>query len=377
MTSIDDVIFNLSRSLSWRYRACGNSYPALAIEIKEAAQAAGAGPKEGNIDRRKLKRICEKKKEEDGSEGWFDVSITVMELVWIDAYLKKFNKGLAEHPIFSRAENLLDAITSTSKHVCFFLGAIYNHTHRSDVVSRYDLKGLEDLMRWPLNELQIELQDVLLEMEMLDSHWKDLCSGKEAMISFGSSVVNSCSEYILADMVGVPAFTNNTNIDLPFHFVFPPRDNSNKNWASTFIFNKPMNNEMESMISEQRTIVVLDEVYVNKEKEREYGILIAQRQKSGHVRIVLFGTHGPSTLSLSRALAQRKILCSLPDVDNDAKHQPILIVIVCASVEFEEKPDWNVKDVRKLLNFRISRPPKLLVYDDKNLQWKWAENHLV
>ena len=309
----------------------------------------------------------------------------------MDAYLYKiYGEGLAERPIFSRKENLLDLITLTSDRVCFLLGATYVHTRHCDSVSRYDLKGLEELVRSPLSELRIEMEDVLLDMSM--EEWNELISerqeggrkkGKEALISFGTSKVNSASEYILADMIGAQAFSKNVHIDLPFYFVFPPIEDSEESWTSSFIFTKPLNPEvlgdnafkkLKTMKSEQRAIIVLEKTFINETKEDEYGILIAQRKKPyGHVAIVLCGCHGPTTLSLSKTLAQGGISKNLPELDWDATHQPILTVVVKAEVEFQEDQDLKDRDVRKLLTDKRIRPPelmRLMRYDDKHWQWE-------
>lgn len=258
-------------------------------------------------------------------------------------------------------------------------------------MSRYDLKGLEDLLRSPLNELRTEMEDVTLHMT--DEEWKEIISetheekkkknmGKESLISFGSPNISIASERILADMIGIPPHSKDIkHNDLPFYFVFPPRRGSEEVKTSSFIFTKPLNKEaigdidyrtMKSLGEEQRAIVVLEETYIQKKKEEEYGILIAQRRKPhGHVSIVLCGCHGPSTLGLSRVLAQGDITKNLPELNFDATYQPILTAVICAQVEFREGiEDSTNRDIRKLIKYRIIREPRVLIYDDRNQKWK-------
>lgn len=233
----------LARVLRRRADAEG-SFNKLARKITEAscprAGAGGSDPpveRRGKdcVDRRKLKRLVEGE----------NVVLSIAELRALDAYLERYNEGLAHRPLFERP-SLLEALAAGGE-VAFLLGcrprrggggpgasaapAAYGD---AEEISKWDVHSMTDVQAGLLQvapAVRMDLLDVRREPEpsvarqSIHEPWGAALSGEgPSLVALGSPRTCPAVEHLLARMFGVEAYRGGSagRSGLPFGFVYPP-----------------------------------------------------------------------------------------------------------------------------------------------------------
>jgi hypothetical protein len=356
------------------------SWSALARDIADANQATGL-----QVDRRTLARLCGKNSEK--------VKLSISQLLALNEYLRQRSpgRGLDQKPLFVRQEDIVDSV-SESDALTIFVAAKYSETDETETVSRWDLRAVTDFTSGKLAGKTLKIQDVLLHGTETgvakDEKWVELLKREEAKvakITIGSPLANPATEYALAAMVGRKPYEHSSPDDghpLPFYFLFLDRE-----CPSTFFLRPRDRAQLKSLLgerearklstmkSDQRAIVLLDELLVSEPKRlgRSYGILVAQRQApKGDVMMSVCGTYGQTTLGVSRVTASNKIRTTLPPFDEKLERQPILVAAVEAftvprqrSVLRQSPP---TQENRRLEGYKAAGEARLLHFANG----KWA-----
>ena len=361
---IEDLNFRLADVLYARYLKEG-SWDSLEKAIAEVNDG------DRLLDRRKLKQLCYGK----------DIKLKISEFKALDKYLRQFDEGLAEKPIFSRQENILDSIRE-SHGLIFFIAVKYFEDLKTESVSRWDMRGLILLNNTRPVVLPPDIQDVPRGDSVDQIEWVKKLKKEKAKISIGSPLANSATEYLLAKMVDREPFQKaplNTKKRLPFYFYF--QDIKEKECPSTFFLNKEEAKELskgkeeiiDTLVEDQRAVIIGNDLYKGKRKEESYAILVAQREPNEQAIMVLCGVYGPSTYGLAQIVSRGKITRQLPKLNPKEEIQPILISVVETTIKEEIPPNGNPSKKNQENLFvskaEVVRPPKLFHYFDGN----WEE----
>ena len=341
-------LFPLKDILKRHYEQRGRSWNALALAI-EAANASRPDRPKHKIDRRKLERLC--------GDDYARVNLSIAELEALDTYLLRFNEGLAEHPIFARQDDLLDAILESSQ-LHFFVAAKPHPEIGVEAISRWDLRAITRVIRSKIAELDVKIWDIT-DME----DWPGVAQHARhyAQIAIGSPIANVSSEILLADMLHVTPFQSCSVDTLPFFLV---RRDADQTGISAFVYARE-DVTFAGVRRDQRALVIAGEVFIPESINEDYALLVAQwLPHARQIRLVLSGVSGPGTYGLAKALQKGLVSVDLRQIDPDTR-LPILAVVFRVSFERREEQVKTIgRDPRRRIRPEIQRPMYLFRYKE-------------
>jgi hypothetical protein len=329
------------------------SFDQLAKEIKEVTG--------GVIDRRKLKRL---------TEG-VDVSIRLKELVALDAYFGRLGEGLSEKPLFDRP-GILEALGRSGEVLIFYATYPHDQLERTDII-HWDIESVAEVIR-DINRygsaVHLEIEKVMnlppgqrksrAELERWRRH---LLDDGPSLVSIGSPRACHASEYMLAEMFGTVSYVNpaGDNKGLPFQFAWPPHGRRKRSsftiggrdlrrLAPEFADKIRDKNGKAEVLKIGNEILGVD---TSKPGWNSYGIIAAQRRRTGKIWLVLAGLSGPLTLATANAL--RLVMGNMPDQEQPGQHSPVLWCIVEARIE---RNPALPGDGREIIDHRLLGKPR-------------------
>jgi hypothetical protein len=294
------VVLRMARVLQREFESQRRkSYSGLANLIAEA----NAGHEDRKIDRRKLKRLI------DGEA----VSLTLSELLALDAFLTPLGEGLSDKPLFERPTLVRSLVENA--HVTLVLGAYARAEHRRNDLSRWDVRSMVHVLR-AIEKLrsgtQVDVDDVLSEAEAPET---PPCLGESgpSVCSIGSPRACHATEIMLAEMFGVKPFEQDSTHPVPFRFVWSPKASVPR--ASSFQTSieriRSLDAELASDLLSDKARGVLqveDRLYPDRsgpdvQRWISHGIVAVQRRANGHVWMACAGLTGPATYACAAAAA--------------------------------------------------------------------------
>jgi hypothetical protein len=321
------------------------SYDKLASEIE---MATGGQTK---VDRRKIKNLVE------GD----DVPLRVSELRALDAFLSPFGQGLGVTPIFDQSGPLSEIAARGD--VQIFVGAFPRPELGRIDVSRWDLQAQALLVRrlYQYSDIRFELSDTLYrpssEMRAKATHGDESVERK-SIISIGSSRVCTETEFLLSRIFGVNAFHEppRGGPQLPFYFVWPDGgqqaglESAFCLKGSDILAQAP---DLSADLSNGDTSVAailsrgeLLPVDRSGDSWTTYGVIVAQRRRTGALWAVVAGLSGPATYGAALCLAE--LDRAVPGSELGS-HSPVQWAIVEVFVERSDTPG----DPRRVVDAKI------------------------
>jgi hypothetical protein len=302
--------FWLSEFLGERKKA-GRGYKGLAQAISACAPQR-EGPADV-IDRRKLQRIVEGKKE------W---SLGLKELRVLDRYLEQCGQpGLAQRPIFSKPD-IMDSLGESGR-VSFLIGSTPDPDRGRRNMAHWDVLAAAEIQR-AVNthgaSVRFDLHEVPTRESSSDT--RELLSDLMAesgpsLVCAGSSRTNTASELMLSEMFGCQPFPKvqpDERHDLPFYFVWndqlsylmPSHFRLQTDRIGELGIHPEQGDPIES--GEGSGIATRGRLFVDRITPGgwgdAYGLCVAQRRKRGQVWLVLAGVSGAATFAASRLIRQ-------------------------------------------------------------------------
>jgi hypothetical protein len=326
-TKIENL--RLARVLAREKESLG-SFDKLAQAIKKVAQVS--------VDRRKLKRMVEGE----------DVSIRLKELVALDAYLSRKGEGLAEKPLFDRP-GILEALGRSGEVLIFYGAYARERLGRTDII-HWDIESVAEVIRdinryssgvHPEIEKVMNLPPGEGPLERLESWKRHLLDDGPSLVSIGSPIACRASEFMLAEMFGTKPYVvpSGDRGQLPFNFVWPPRKRTRrsslaqdaddiKDLAPEFAEKIRIENSKAEALRIGELLLQAD---TSKPAWNSYGIIAAQRRRTGKIWLVLAGLEGPATLATASAV--RLITSDMPTPEQPGQNSRVIWCAVEARVE--------------------------------------------
>ena len=350
------VVSKLRRTLKVHHDQI-QSWSRLATAIYHANDRRASS----TIDRRTLERLC--------GSACESVSLKLGQLAALDTYF--IAKG--EGPLFARQDSLLD-IVAESPAVNFFVATKYHPALNTEVVSRWDLRGITRLLRTQLAPLELKIWDVLDPAD-----WSKLKTSAEyeAKIGIGSPIASCASEALLAEMVGVQPEKKCPLDRLPFFLVGSEKDTKVK---SAFVRGRSDARKrhplaLEGVDATSRALVVEKEIFVQT-REEDYALLVAQRHpRERQIHVVLCGLTGPSSYELAKTLQQGWPPLRLPELQKNQEHPPILTAVFKMAIDWGTGKQDPPRETRKVTASCPVGGPTLFHFVDG--EWKSLPKDLV
>jgi hypothetical protein len=320
------------------------SYVALARAIAEANQ----GPKKVSVDRRKLKRIVERQ----------NVSLSVRELIALDAYLTPLGEGLADNPLLEKPWILQGLVDS--REVVLLLGSYPRPKPQRNDLSRWDVQALARLHS-EIEKLrpgtQVTFDDVLFdaavkpEVDPKPLSLPYLKDNGPSVCCIGSPRSCWAAELMLASMFQIEPFRTEAASELPFHFIWSPK--VFKFYPSSFALDvrevrRFVGSLAKEIVKERAWAIRAEQTLFphprHHQKEwKEYGVVVAQR-RGGRVWVVVAGLSGPATYASAVAIAEQKT-GTLPELRGREALSPVLWTVVEATVRHGRRSPGDDREV--------------------------------
>lgn len=342
---------------------------------KLAQQIAFANKNDVGIDRRKLRGLIEGE----------NVSLRISELVALDTYLSPLGEGLATKTLFERPSILAELSQRGS--LTFMLGSyplLELHKEQQRLyMGKWDIQAMATFLRdlnqhgtprFDIQEVPVnESENAAVDAGSTWMKWKR--DDAQSIVSVGSSRVNLATEHILAEMAAVDPFVppDPLTSKLPFHFVWP---NDLPDFRSAFAISgeaiKNIAGDLSADImqegSKSRGLQVGKKVYAEF-REREggkrktkaksgqskesltYGLIAAQRRRTGNLWVVTAGLSGPGTFAAAKSVGF--IIEDIPLATETGQHSPVLWAIVEVAIKTGDNP----YDPRETINERLVEGP--------------------
>ena len=288
------------------------------------------------IDRHKLERLIAHE----------DVKLSVSELNALDAFLAPFGEGLAEKPLFEPA-GIVAEIARDSE-LTFLLTSDPAQGMRPTDISTWDFRSTIEVMRavQGLGRLQVDLEEVEFRKGMKPSAgsykreaWYQRLAGQSgALVSIGSPRVAWSSEITLSEMFAIAPFSppGGDGPALPFRFFWPEQ---HVYFPSSFVSARPAcaedTGDGEGMMGLFLGKQLLTAPHRGPTRI-DYGIIAAQRRRTGHIRLVIAGLTGAATLAAAQALTS--LTERIPD-GKDGADSPVLWAAIEADVQSDQEQD--------------------------------------
>jgi hypothetical protein len=346
-------------------RAAGKPY----LQLQREIEAANKGQPGLTVDRRKLALMVQQ-----------PVTFGFDELQALDTYLATQGKSLSA--IFRRPTILESIAAAERKEVTFFLGS--KPREGFNFLSHWDARAMADVLRGiersdkGSQAIRFDVLDVPLETRAtMDQHgeewfqeeeWCRWFEGPEApsLVCIGSPRASHVSEIMLARMFQVlsfnPTIARSSARRLPFLFVWPPEPFADV--PSSFARCSDEYPGRPAGSGDARWgfggLHVLGEPQPywsswDAPAWREYGVIAAQRRRTGQVWLYIGGVSGPSTYAAARALSS--VTATLPPGADDA---PVLWIVVEADVQRDAPRNGETEgDLRRVTGQKPFRQPHI------------------
>lgn len=351
-------LLRLGHVLEERSRAEGGDLP-LARKIHEAYCAVYGKARSGAkyvLDRRKIKRLIEwteiakvrgaRRRKSGKTEPTLVLSLE--ELLALDAYLERYNEGLAYRPLFAR-QSILQALAKSGD-VIYLLGAKPHETWVD--LSNWDVTSMGDLQRAVnkiASSLRFDFQTVTLHdrvelaRDSMKEPWtKCLQDYGPSIVAIGSPRACHGTETMLAQMFGRQEFVApaDGDPDLPFCFHWPRLPDSDVPSA----FGRWTQGKWLLQVGAEMLAASGPEL----SRGTTYAVVAAQRRRSGRVWMVIAGLTGSATYAAAQAV--ESIQADLPQAEL-GELSPIVWAVVEAVVELDRSA--GSRGMRKLVSQRI------------------------
>jgi hypothetical protein len=304
----------------------------LAAAITRAYRAnivnPAAFPKRECIDRRKLRKLIKHDRE---------VTLSLVELEALHAYLAMLGMGLTRKPFFTHSsivQDLADLPDAT-----FMLGT--SMSQEGPDLSHWDIQAMARIQR-TVNEFSTTTFD-LMEVPRTESDdtasagkkkqkktrnnlaWTEMFGPQatESMILIGSERSNEGTRVALSTMLGLQPGQAPQWDELPFYFVlFDKKDKR----AARSVLSRPLDDLPKQHAQLARDVrkgvgwglIAGDKKFVSDAATRSetkngprflqdevlsHGVIAAQRQKSGLIWVIIAGLTGPGTIAAASQLS--------------------------------------------------------------------------
>ena len=297
------------------------------VKLEEDIQRAS----EIKVDRRKLTKIV----------AGDNVTLSLKELVGLDAYLSRLGQGLAETPLFEVPQILRGFVDRGS--VLFFLGSFPGSESQRADLSIWDVRAMmeiQDGINDTRPETRVNMKDVeFVTDEMPDPNPRisrpELFDTKTSVCCLGSSRACWAAELMLAEMFNVRPF-DAPNPTLPLHFVWAPKL-KNASRPSTFALPLSALKKLDPDFSskDERALIVNGQPFVTRVTKaknlKDYGVIVAQRRKTGQAFVVIAGLSAPATYATALAFLNQRT-GTLPMAPNKKVHGPIRLAVIEVAV---------------------------------------------
>lgn len=312
------------------------------VKLEEDIQRAS----EIKVDRRKLKHIVK------GD----NVSLSLKELVGLDAYLSRLGQGLAETPLFEVPQILRGFVDRGS--VLFFLGSFPGSESQRADLSLWDVRAmmaLQEGINDTRPETRVDMKDVEFSREMPNPDPRisrpELFDRKRSVCCFGSPRACWAAELMLAEMFNVNAF-DRPNPTLPLHFVWA-RKLMNAGRPSTFALPLSALKKVDPHFSskDERALIVDGQPFVARltkaKKWKDYGVIVAQRRETGQAFVVIAGLSAPATYATALAFLNQRT-GTLPMAPGKGAHGPIRLAVIEVTIrDARGKAKGDMREVEK------------------------------
>ncbi len=265
------------------------------------------------IDRRKLKDLVQLV--DDGLDRQKDVALSLRQLMALDAFLTQHGEGLGDKPIFERPA-LLRSIAECGR-VTITLGAYPRDPEKRNELNLWDVRAMTRLFR-AMEKLKlgtgVEFQDLRFGEE-LPCRPPFLDGAGPSVICLGSPRACYAAEFMLADMLGQSAFSNESEPGSPLRFIWSPK--ASRPHPSAFRADAEdiagLDKKLAGDIKAGRAwgaLQIADKLFPvhrspkGAELTTSHGIVLTQRQPSGRIWAVVAGASGPATHACAKAVEE-------------------------------------------------------------------------
>ena len=270
-----------------------------------------------SLDHRSLKRLCEEPDK---------VYLKLGHLLAIDRWLRVND----EAPLLARHRSLLDSVRE-SFNINFVVASTTSPHSRYEVISRFDFRAINRLMRTSLNRLNVSIRDVG-SPDLWDGD--DVRITNASNISIASPVTSYPSQAMMSKMIGIDPDAAIDFEKLPFYIVGCDRDEALERSfvrRRSEIEKTDYANRLPSDTS-LRALVCNNEWYLGTD-DTDYALILAQRNPgNGHVQVVLSGLTGVGTYKLSKIVQSGQPAETMPPLKSGERRPPILAAIYRVSV---------------------------------------------
>jgi hypothetical protein len=305
----DDIRFHPASALKHLLANMKISY----LELERRIESLCDKSPMSKIDRRKLKDLVQLV--DDGLDREKDVALSLRQLMALDAFLSQHGEGLGDKPIFERPA-LLRSIAECGR-VTITLGAYPHDPEKRNELNLWDVRAMTELFR-AMEKLKpgldVEFQDLRFGRE-LPCRPPFLDDAGPSVICLGSPRACYAAELMLADMLKLKAFTNESEPGSPLRFIWSPK--ASRPHPSAFRGEAKdiagLDKKLAKDIAADRTwgaIQIADKLFPvhgspkGAELTTSHGIVITQRRPSGRIWAVIAGASGPATHACAKAVEE-------------------------------------------------------------------------
>jgi hypothetical protein len=250
------------------------------------------------------------------------VRLSLHNLIALDNYLAPLGEGLHDRPLFDR-QGIIECLVERPS-VLFLVGAKPRERERRNDLSPWDTRAAAELVgqiyRRSANA-HYEIQDVLLRPNLKlaelrsDSWYAALEDPTRSIVSIGSSRANLASEVMLARMFREEAFATPAREvvakrSLPFCFLWPQKllRGYRSAFASTVESVAGVDPAVRQLLKQQASGFlqgkILKPIPRNAKRYESYAVVVAQRQATGQVWVVICGESGPVTYAAAKRIGE-------------------------------------------------------------------------
>jgi len=360
-----DIGFRLGEMLATELRSFHGRVQPLAVANTPSGNGRKRANSKNTVDRfdyRKLKRFLD-----DPDNDKFQFSIS--ELRALDRYFSLKQQSLCTVPIFYRKTSVLDSLAEISS-VAFAVATRFESATRTETVSRWDLRAMEQLLnKGAFEHARTRVLDIFHRgsdyAAIERDRWNDEFDERiTSMVSFGSPFACHATERILAEIFGVQPFQSpalDQTKKLPLYFLWPGLKNRQNVRHSSFLLKRSdiakLYDKESALVKNpplsSRGIIIGDRWYPSDRIGNSYGLLVAQRQTKDCIYAAIVGAFGPNTLAVAKSLADGEITTPLPPYDRRGAQQ-VLTAIVQARTEERSQ------DIPERENRVVPTPPALV-----------------
>lgn len=257
------------------------------------------------IDRRKLRRLV---------AGAEDVSLTVAELMALDAFLTPLGAGLADKPIFAKPTPLRSI--AEKGRVTIAIGAYPCEHEERNALNRWDVRAMAVLLQAIEKSrpgTPVGVEDMRFTAGLpkpppfLDEAGPSVCC-------IGSPRSCYAAEFMLARMLGVTEFSGAAVDDVPFRFIWSPK--ATRPHPSAFRVEAEQISALDTQLAADiladrawGALEVRHTLYPVRRRNKKgsiwtaHGIVLSQTRPGGQAWMVIAGLSGPATFACAAIVA--------------------------------------------------------------------------